>query len=123
MAYRDRFIKVDGRSIDSVKRGDLIRSLASPNFVNVVHKVSVGSDDITIYSTRFADYYGGKFRLLHGIRARPFTLPEPYRHRAEWEIVEHIQSEVIDHTGDINVALNKGFDLYIDPDLESDDEE
>lgn len=69
---------------DIPKRGDLIRSGYTGQYINLVHTTEPTANGLLVTSVRYANTNGGKVRLLNGKRARRFF----WHHR--WKIVSEV---------------------------------
>lgn len=103
--------------------GDLIRSSATGNFINIVLEVTPprnikGQQAVLVRSVRYGDTNGDDFKLLHGMRSKWIKMYATLKWTG-WSIVEefakHDNSEIVRNI----LEAMKGVDTTWRPPVES----
>jgi hypothetical protein len=120
------FIDVFGKEPE---RGDLIRSDATRNYVNLISKVEEDDTGVIITSVRYyrvhgetyEDYHGESHVIQNGKRARRFYWTkknQKYRHFCNWHIVREMLVSPHDNSLEIFTRLKEldrlGNKIYYD---------
>lgn len=90
--------------------GDLIRSMLTGNFINIVIATYPFEDKIAVRSVRYGDTNNGEFKLLNGRRSRLIYFQKDGV--SDWEIVEEyrpfdnseIRKAIVEELKDVDTA-------------------